>query len=79
LRLQAIAAGAPAASGELVDINFALIATEIEREQRFAKFECGQYRSIRWLIYAGVALAELSVLLCMLLLFITLTFHEWPF
>lgn len=78
-RLQEIAAGAPVASDELVEVNFALAATEIKREERRAKLKRSQRRGIRLLMVVGLVLVALNVLLCMAYLFVSLALHEWPF
>jgi hypothetical protein len=62
-RLRQIAAGAAFANGEFAAVKFALIATEIQREQRHAKFERGRRRCIRWLLFAGLVLAALNSLI----------------
>lgn len=77
-RLQQIAAGAPFAFDELVDVNFALCATEIKRQERRAKLKRGRHRATHWLIVAGLVLAALNLLLCMAYLFIILALHESP-
>ncbi|MGH3563147.1 MAG: hypothetical protein ACRDTN_15530 [Mycobacterium sp.] len=77
-RLREITAGAPFASDELVDVNFALAATEIKREQRLARVKRTQRRAIRWLIVAGLVLAALNLLICMGYIFISLALHESP-
>jgi len=38
-RIQAMVAGVPVADDEFTDVNFALIATQINRERRAAKFK----------------------------------------
>lgn len=79
LRLQAIAAGAPVAAGELTDFAFALVATETEREGRRAKLRQGRRRGIRWLISIGVTLAGLGVLSCVFLAIVSLALHTSPY
>ncbi|ORB16305.1 hypothetical protein BST37_07060 [Mycobacterium noviomagense] len=79
VRLQAIAAGAPAASSELVDVQFALAASQIQREERVAKFHRTRRRGIQCLLVAGLILAALNLLLCMAYVFISLVLHEPPF
>ena len=64
-RLQEIAAGQPIADDESTDLNFALAATEILREQRLAKFARGRRRAMQWLIVAGLVLVTLNMLICM--------------
>jgi hypothetical protein len=77
-RLREIAAGAPSASEELMDFNFALAATELKRQERMAKFKRSRRRAIHWLIVAGMVLAALNLLLCMTYGFVTLVLHESP-
>lgn len=79
VRLQAIAAGAPAASSEMVDVQFALAVSQIQREERLAKFQRTRRRGIQWLLVAGLILAALNLLLCMAYVFISLVLHEPPF
>jgi hypothetical protein len=64
-RLRAMAAGAPAADDELTDVTFAFAATEIEREQRHAKFVHGRRCAIQSLIVTGTVLLMLAMLICM--------------
>jgi hypothetical protein len=77
-RLRQITAGAPCASDEFVDVNFALAATAMKREQRLARVKRSQRRVTRWLLVAGLVLAALNVLVCMGLAFISLALHESP-
>ncbi|WP_375483995.1 hypothetical protein [uncultured Mycobacterium sp.] len=79
VRLQAIAAGAPVASSELVDVQFALTTTQIQREERVAKLHRTRRRGIQCLLVAGLILAALNLLLCMAYAFISLVLHEPPF
>lgn len=79
VRLQEIAAGAPIAFEELMDVRFALTATEIKRAERLAKFERRRRVWIRFLIVAVLILAALNLLLCMAYVFIGLVLHEAPF
>jgi hypothetical protein len=77
-RLREIASGAPFASEELFDVNFALTATEIMRQQRLARIKRRRRHAIHWLIVAGLVLASLNLLVCMAYVFITLVLHESP-
>jgi hypothetical protein len=77
-RLRAITAGAPPASDEFVDVNFALAATEMRREQRLARVRRSRRRAMRWLLVAGLFLAALNLLICMAYTFVTLALHESP-
>jgi hypothetical protein len=62
-RLRQIAAGGAYANGELAAVQFAVIATEIQREERHAKFERGRRRCVRWLLFAGLVIAALNSLI----------------
>src|SRR5574337_766957 len=77
-RLREMMAGAPLASDESIDVNFALAATEIKREQRLARLKRTQRRAVQWLIIAGVVLAALNLLICMGYVFVSLALHELP-
>ena len=64
-RLQEIAAGAPCLDAELTNVNFALVATEIQHQQRVAR-SARQHRCvIHWLIVVGLILVVLNALICM--------------
>jgi hypothetical protein len=62
-RLRQIAAGAAFANGELTDVTFAIIATELRREQRHTKFERIRRRCVWWLLIAGLTLVALNALI----------------
>jgi hypothetical protein len=64
-RLQELAEGAQFAEDESVDVNFAIAATAIRREQRLAKFERRRRLGVYWLIVAGLVLVALNFLVCM--------------
>jgi hypothetical protein len=78
-RLRQIAAGAIAGDDEVTDVNFALAATEFEREERLAKLKRSQRRAVRCLIVAGLVLLVLISLLCMAYLFFSLTLHTYSY
>jgi hypothetical protein len=78
-RLQEIAAGAPVSDNELTDVNFALTATEIKREERHAKFVRSQHRVVHWLIVAGLVLVVVNFLLCVAYLLFSLVQYGPPF
>jgi hypothetical protein len=63
-RLQAMMAGAPVAASEVTDFNFALIASQLERDERNAKFKRLQRRGTRSLIFVGLLLVTLHFLVC---------------
>jgi hypothetical protein len=78
-RLQEIAAGASARDDELTDVDFAIAATEIQREQHLARLKRQHRRVVRWLIVAGLILLLLNSLVCMAVLFFSLALHSYPY
>ncbi len=78
-RLREIAGGAVNSPEELIDIQFALVATALQRERRIARFERGKRRGVRWLMIAGLMLAALNLLVCMVYVFVSMLLHELPF
>ena len=78
-RLREMAAGAPAADDELTDVNFAFVATEIERAQRHAKFVHCQRCAVWLLVVTGTVLLMLTVLICMAYGMISLAEHTSPY
>jgi hypothetical protein len=57
-------AGAPVAASEEADVRFALIAAEIDREARSAKYREIRREGARSLLIAGMTLLALNFLLC---------------
>jgi hypothetical protein len=74
-RLREIAAGSPCEAKEVTDLKFALTATEIQRENRQAKFHHMRRCGIQWLIVAGMVLLLLNVLICMAYAVLSMTQH----
>jgi hypothetical protein len=72
-RLQELVAGAPVPDNEVTDVHFALIATQIKRDERTAKFERLQRRGTRFLIFVGLVLVMLNFLCCLAYLLVSLT------
>jgi hypothetical protein len=72
-RLQQLVAGAPVPDDEVTDVHFALIATQIKRDERSAKFERLQRRGTRLLIFLGLVLVMLNFLCCVAYLLVSLT------
>ena len=66
-------AGAPAARAEVADFNFALIATQLKREQFVAKVRRLKRRGARSLIFVGLVLITLNFLFCMAYALFSLT------
>ncbi|HWT48379.1 MAG TPA: hypothetical protein VN255_07290 [Mycobacterium sp.] len=63
-RLRAMLAGVPVADDEVTDVNFALIAIQLNREARDAKFKRLKRRGTRSLMFAGLVLVVLNFLFC---------------
>jgi len=71
-------AGVPVADGEITDVNFALIATQYDREKRVAKFKHLRRQGTRSLIFAGLVLVVLNFLFCIAYLLLNLTNQAPP-
>ena len=71
-------AGLPVAASEVTDVNFALIAIQLKREQLIAKFERLKRRGARSLIFVGLVLVTLNFLLCMAYALFSLTLEAPP-
>jgi hypothetical protein len=71
-RLREMLAGAPIADDEVTDVNFALIAIQINREARAAKFKQLKRRGTRSLLFAGLVLVVLNFLFCVAYLLLNL-------
>jgi hypothetical protein len=79
VRLRQIAAGAAFANGEWTQVEFALIATEIRRSERHAKFERARRRCIWWLLVAGLALVALNALISIVYLMLSVSQQLSPY
>jgi hypothetical protein len=77
-RLQQMLAGAPLADNEVMDVNFALIATQLRHEQLVAKFARLKRRGTRSLLFVGLVLVTLNFLLCMAYAVFSLTLEAAP-
>lgn len=64
-RLRHMLAGSPASSAEVTDFNFALIATQLRREEFSAKIRRVKRCGTRSLLFVGMVLVTLNVLFCM--------------
>jgi len=71
--------GGSATDDELVDVNFALTATQMVRDGRRAKLHCAQRRCIHWLIVSAAILVALNLLLCLGCVLFILAQHTTPF
>ncbi|MGB8391141.1 hypothetical protein [Mycobacterium sp.] len=77
-RLLAMLAGAPVPDDEVTDVNFALIALQMNREARDAKFKRLKRRGIRSLMFAGLVLVVLNFLFCIAYLLLNLAQQATP-
>jgi len=77
-RLRLMLAGAPVADAELMDVNFALIAIELNREARVAKIKHYKRRGTRSLLFAGLVLIVLNFLCCVAYLLLNLAQQAAP-
>jgi hypothetical protein len=77
-RLRQMVAGAPVTDDEVTDVNFALIATQINREDRVAKFKRLKRRATRFLMFAGLVLVVLNFLFCVAYVLLNLTQQASP-
>jgi hypothetical protein len=73
-----MSAGVPVTDDEITDVSFALIATQINREKRDAKFKRLRRRGTRSLIFAGLVLVVLNFLFCIAYVLLNLTEQAPP-
>jgi hypothetical protein len=78
-RLRAMLAGAPVAAHEAIDINFALIALQMNREARVAKYRRLKQRGARSLLFGGLLLVVLNFLLCVAYVLLNLAQQASPY
>jgi hypothetical protein len=71
-------AGMPATEDEAIAINFALIATQMERDERAAKLKRLQRQGTRSALFAGLVLLVLNFLFCVAYLMLNLTDQAPP-
>ncbi|WP_231964253.1 MULTISPECIES: hypothetical protein [unclassified Mycobacterium] len=77
-RLQQIVAGAPVADDEVTDVNFALIAMELNREARGARVKRLKRQGTRSLMFAGLVLVVLNFLFCIAYVLLNLAQQATP-
>jgi hypothetical protein len=77
-RLRQMLAGAPVTAGEVADVNFAFIVTQLKREEFAAKFKRLKRRGARSLIFVGLVLVTLNFLFCMAYFMFSLTLETAP-
>ena len=78
-RLREIATGAPASEAELVDVEFAFVAGELQHAELLAKYEHAKRQCVRGLLVAAMTLVLLGVLVSMTVLMLSLALHTTPF
>lgn len=78
-RLRELAMGRPATEDELVDVKFALTATNLLGDQRRSKRGRAQRHCVQSLMVAAGVVIALNVLLCLGLLMFVLTQHTSPY
>jgi hypothetical protein len=71
-------AGVPVAAAEVADVNFALIAIQLKREELVTKFKRLKRRGARSLIFVGLVLVTLNFLFCMAYALFSLTLEGVP-
>ncbi len=72
-------AGAPVAAHEVTDFNFALIAMQINREARVAKYKRLKRQGTRSLMFTGLVLVVLNFLLCVAYVLLNLAQQATPY
>jgi hypothetical protein len=77
-RLRQMLAGVPVAAAEVTDVNFALIAIQLKREELVTKFKRLKRRGARSLIFVGLVLVTLNFLFCMAYALFSLTLEGVP-
>lgn len=77
-RLRAMLAGVPVACREVTDVNFALIAIQLNHEARVAKFKRLKRRGTRSLMFAGLVLVVLNFLFCVAYVLLNLAQQATP-
>jgi len=76
--LRVMLAGSPVAYAEMADFNFALIATQLKREQFSARIQRMKRRGTRSLLFVGLVLVTLNFLFCMAYALFSLTLEASP-
>jgi hypothetical protein len=72
-------AGVPVTAAEVTDVNFALIAIQLNREGRAAKVKRLKRQGTRSLMFAGLVLVVLNFLFCVAYLLLNLAQQATPY
>lgn len=78
VRLQQMLAGMPVTADEVTDINFALIATQMKRDERSSRYKRLQRKGTQSMIFAGLILLVLNFLFCLAYMMLNLTDQAPP-
>lgn len=71
-------AGAPLGAQEAINVNFALIALQLNREARVARYKRLKQRGTRSLMFAGLVMVVLNFLMCMAYVLLNLAEQSAP-
>ena len=77
-RLREMLGGAPLAAHELINVNFALIAIQLDRESRAARYKRLKQRGTRSLMFAGLIMVVLNFLMCIAYVLLNLAEQSAP-
>jgi hypothetical protein len=77
-RLREMLQGAPLAAHEMINVNFALIAIQLDREKRAARYKRLKKRGARSLMFAGLIMVVLNFLMCMAYVLLNLADQSAP-
>ncbi|WP_156349478.1 MULTISPECIES: hypothetical protein [unclassified Mycobacterium] len=77
-RVREMLAGAPLAAHEVVDVHFALIALQFDRETRAARYKRLKRQGARSMLFAGLVLVVLNFLMCMAYVMLNLAEQAAP-
>ncbi len=77
-RLRQMVAGAPVADDEVTDVNFALIAMQLNREARGARVKRLKRQGTRSLMFVGLVLVVLNFLFCVAYVLLNLAQQATP-
>ena len=77
-RLQEISAGARSCGSELIDVNFALVATAYNQHSRTMTFQHLRRHAARWLLVAAMMVISLGLLISLTLGMLSLVQPTFP-
>jgi hypothetical protein len=78
-RLREIATGAPASEAELIDVEFAVYASEFKHDQLLAKYEHAKRECVKGLFVVAMTLVMLGFLLSAAVCVLSVALHTTPF